>query len=182
MSGNVSSRIPVCCFLSLTSPLFLISSYQERAEWHAAPRTEIKRWNACIGCPSLAFPYGESDYSQPSFGFMASITPASLLTCKVWSFDLYLKKLPCNTVYVLTQSSIKHPCSTRDLGPRVLLSLSLSLSLSLFLADSLERGNLLSWFSCPGFQDLFKRTPCAYVSGTSLDLGLHWFSVWPREY
>ena len=45
-----------------------------------------------------------------------------LVTCKVWSFDLYLKKLPCNKVYILTQSSIKDPCSTRDLGPRVLLS------------------------------------------------------------
>ena len=40
----------------------------------------------------------------------------SLVTCKVWSFDLYLKKLPCNMVYILTQNSIKHPCSTRDLG------------------------------------------------------------------
>ena len=47
----------------------------------------------------------------------------SLVTCKVWSFDLYLKKLPCNMVYILTQNSIKHPCSTRDLGPCVLLSL-----------------------------------------------------------
>ena len=27
------------------------------------------------------------------------------------------------TVYILTQNSIKHPCSTRDLGPCVLLSL-----------------------------------------------------------
>ena len=36
-------------------------------------------------------------------------------------------------VYILTQSSVKHPCSIGDLGPRVLLSLSLSLSLSLWL-------------------------------------------------
>ena len=54
--------IPVCCFLSLKSPLFLISSCQERVEWHPASRTEIKRWNECTGFPSLAFPYGESDY------------------------------------------------------------------------------------------------------------------------
>ena len=52
----------------------------------------------------------------------------SLVTCKVW----YLKKLPCNMVYILTQNSINHPCSTRDLGPCVLLSLSLSLSQSLY--------------------------------------------------
>ena len=144
MSGNVSSRIPVCCFLSLMSPLFLISSCQERAEWHAAPRTEIKRWNACLGFPSLAFPYSESDYLQPSFGLMASITPVSLLTCKVWSFDLYLKKLPCNMVYILTQSSIKHPCSTRVLGPRVLsLSLSFSLSLSGWFSGAWKPAELI---------------------------------------
>ena len=58
----------------------------------------------------------------------------SLVTCKVRSFDLYLKKLPCNTVCILLQNSIKHPCSTRDLRPRVCVSLSLSL----FLADSLQ--------------------------------------------
>ena len=56
----------------------------------------------------------------------------SLVTCEVWPLDLYLKRLPCITVYIVLQNSIKHPCSTRDLGPRVLLSLSLSL----FLADS----------------------------------------------
>ena len=34
-------RSPVCCFLSLLSPLFLISSCQEQEEWQATPRTEI---------------------------------------------------------------------------------------------------------------------------------------------
>ena len=93
------------------------------------------RWNACIGFPSLAFPYGKSDYLRPSFFDMDCLLVlwpllllVSLVTCKVWSFDLYLKKLPCKTVYILTQSSIKHPCSTRDLGPRALLSLFLYLS------------------------------------------------------
>ena len=60
----------------------------------------------------------------------------SLVTCKAWSFDLYLKKLPCNMVYILIQNSIKHPCSTRLGSPCP--SFSLSLSLSLCLADSLE--------------------------------------------
>ena len=106
------------------------------------PRTEVKRWNACIGVPSLAFPYGESDYLRPSFDIdcLLALWPllllVSLVSCKVWPFDLYPKKLPCNMVYILTQSSIKHPCSTRDFGPSV-LSLSLSLC-------SLERGNLPS--------------------------------------
>ena len=36
-----NSSIPVCCFPSLLSPLFLISSCQERGEWQATPRTEI---------------------------------------------------------------------------------------------------------------------------------------------
>ena len=36
-----------------------------------------------------------------------------------------------NSLYILTERSLNHPCSTRDLGSRVFLSLSLSLSLSL---------------------------------------------------
>ena len=36
-----------------------------------------------------------------------------------------------NSLYLLTKRSLKHPCSTRDLGPHVFLSLSLSLSLQL---------------------------------------------------
>ena len=51
----------------------------------------------------------------------------SLVTCKTWSFDLYLKKLPCNMVYIITQNSIKHPCSSRLGSPCPSFSLSLSL-------------------------------------------------------
>ena len=51
----------------------------------------------------------------------------SLVTCKAWSFDLYLKKLPCNMVYIITQNSIKHPCSSRLGSPCPSFSLSLSL-------------------------------------------------------
>ena len=77
----------------------------------------------------------------------------SLVTCKVWSFDLYLKKLPCNMVYILTQNSIKHPCSTRDLGPRVLPSLSLSL----FLADAgcVTQGILASFLLSLSYRQLW---------------------------
>ena len=55
---------------------------------------------------------------------------ASLVTRQVWSPDLYLKKLPCITVYILLQDSIKHPCSIRAWVP---LSFFLSLSLYFWL-------------------------------------------------
>jgi len=94
----------------------------------------IGRADARAETPIL--PYGERQYLRPSFDMdcLLALWPllllVSLVTCKVWSFDLYLKKLPCKTVYTLTQNSIKHPCSTRDLCPRVLPSLSLSFSIS----------------------------------------------------
>ena len=162
----------MCYFLCLWSPLFLISKL--------LPGLRSKRWDACIGFPSLAFPYGERDYLRPScnMDFLLALWPllllVSLVACKVWSFDLYLKKLHCIMVYIFTQSSIKHPCSTGDLGPCVLLSLSL------FLADSLEHGGLPSSFSCPGFQDLsrlLERVPCVYMSGISSVQGFYWFSA-----
>ena len=105
------------------------------------PGLRLHRWDSCIGFPSLAFPYGERVYLGPSFNmdFLLTLWPlllcVSLATCKVWSFDFYPKKLPCNMVYILTQNSIKHPCSTRYLGPCVLLSLSLSLSLYLSISS-----------------------------------------------
>ena len=99
------------------------------------PGQRSKRWEACIGFPSLAFPFGERDYLQPSFDMdhlWASwplLLLASLVTYKVWSLDLYLKKLPCIVVYILfLQNSIKHPCSIRAWVP-----LSPSLSLSFWL-------------------------------------------------
>ena len=124
----------LCAVSSLSWALcsLLVPVRGERSR-QAAPRMETKRWDDLIGFPSLAFPFGERDYLRPSFYMdrLLALWPllllASLVTCKVWSLDLYLKKLPCFTVYILLQNSIRHPCSTRDLGPRVLLSLSLSL-------------------------------------------------------
>ena len=60
----------------------------------------------------------------PLLLFVSLVTPG-----KAWSFDLYLKKLSCNMVYILTQNSIKHPYSIR-LGS---LCSSFSLSLSFCL-------------------------------------------------
>ena len=78
-----------------------------------------------------------------------------------------------NSLCILTERSLKHPCSTRGLGPHVFLSLSLSLP----LANSLERGNPPSSLSCPGFQDLLERAPCAFVNDASPVLGFYWFSA-----
>ena len=134
-----NSSIPVCCFLSLLSPLFLISSCQEREEWQASPRTEIIEMGCLHRISFISLPIWWRYYLWPSFDMdcLLALWPllllVSLVTCKAWSSDLYLKKPPCNMVYILTQNSIKHPCSTRDLGPHVHLSLSLSLSLSFWL-------------------------------------------------
>ena len=106
---------------------------QGREELASYSQDWAQRQDVCIAFPSLAFPFGEKDYLEPSFDMVCllalwtQLLLVSLVTCKVKSFDLYLKKLPCNTVYILLQNSIKHPLSTRDLGPRVLLSLSLYL-------------------------------------------------------
>ena len=83
-----------------------------------------------------------------------------------------------NSLYILTEKSLKHPCSTRGLGPHVFLSFSLSLSpplplsLSLPPANSLESGNPLSSLCCLGFKDLLSRVPCAFVSSASPVLGV----------
>ena len=100
------------------------------------PGLRSKRRDSCIGFPSLAFPYGERDYLLPSFDMdcLLALWPllllVSLVACKVWSFDLYLKKLPCNMVYILTQNSIKYLCSIRLGSPCPSFSLSLSISFS----------------------------------------------------
>ena len=73
---------------------------------------------------------------------------ASLVTCKVWSLDLYLKKL---LVYILLQNSINHLCFIRAWVP-----VSVFLSISLFLADSLEgKAASITQGSNPGNISLF---------------------------
>ena len=52
--GMFNSRIPVCCFLSLMSPLFLISSCQEWVSSKLLPGLRSKRWDSCIGLPSFS--------------------------------------------------------------------------------------------------------------------------------
>ena len=110
-----------------------------------------KRWDSCIGFPSLVFPYGERDYFRPSFDMDCLLAVwalwllVSLVTCEVWSFDLYLKKLPYNMVYITHTEFNKAPLFHQRLG-------SLCPSLSLFLADALKRR---SWLHNPGNINLF---------------------------
>ena len=50
--GMFNSRIPMCCFPSPLSPLFLTSSCQQPEEWQTTPRTEIIE----LGClPRISF-------------------------------------------------------------------------------------------------------------------------------
>ena len=51
------------------------------------PGQRSMRWDACIGFPSLSFPFGERDYLRPSFDMdhLLALWPllllASLITC-----------------------------------------------------------------------------------------------------
>ena len=81
-------------------PSVLISPCQgPRGAGKPLPGRRSKRWDACTGFPSLAFPFGERGYLRPSFdmdhllALRSLLLLASLVTFKVWSFDLYLKKL-----------------------------------------------------------------------------------------
>ena len=51
---------------------------------------------------------------------------------------------------------------------------------SFSFSTSSEHRSLPSSLSCPGFQDLLERTPCAFVSGTSPVKGLYWFFHVPQ--
>ena len=72
--GMFNSRIPVCCFLSLLSPLFLVSPLWGGGAGKPLPGPRSKRWDACIGFPSLAFPFGERDCLRPSFDMDCLLT------------------------------------------------------------------------------------------------------------
>ena len=125
--------VGLLCAVSYLSWTLCSLSVPDRSERSGKPLPGLrsKRWDSCIGFPSLAFPYGERDYLQRSFDMdcLLALWPLLLLvplvTCKAWSFDLYLKKLPCSMVYIVTQNSIKHTCSIRVGSPCPSFSLSL---------------------------------------------------------
>ena len=173
--------------LFLINPLFLISFWQQKqVEWRAAPRTEMIGWdmhestsvNILIMTKLLSLNPLSWDMNC-LLTLWPLLIPISLgNSCCTFGFLIFIivkRKSLYNNLYILTERSLKHPSSTRGLGPRVFLSLSLSLSLP--PANSLERGNPPSSLSCPGFQDLLERVPCAFVSSASPVLGFYCFSA-----
>ena len=88
------------------------------------------------------------------------LIPCSLDTgCCTFGFLIFIivkRNSLYNSLYILTERSLKHPCSTRDLGYRVSLSLSLAPSLWLILwsvetrwGHSLARAFKTSSRGCP---------------------------------
>ena len=154
-------------------------------EWLTAPRTEVKGWKCMPGFPSvnnllMTILLSHDPLSSDTDSLLTLwplLIPCFLDNgCYTYGFLIFIiveRNSLYNSLYILTERLLKHPCSTRDLGSHV------SLSLSLFLppANSLEQGNPPSSLSCPGFQDLLERTPCAFVSGAIPVLGFYWFSV-----
>ena len=123
-------RLPVCCFLSLLSPLFLISPCPARGAGKPLPGWRSKRWDACIGCHSLAFPFGERDCLQLSLFIMDHI-----MFCKSGILIFIFTE---NNYLVIKTRQIKTPLLYQSLGSHAFLSFFSSLFISLFLADSLN--------------------------------------------
>ena len=95
----------------------------------------------------------------------------SLVTCKVWSFDLYLKKLPCNMVYITHTEFNKAPLFHQRIGSWCpSFSLSLSLYFSFFLSLSYRRLRTTRFRSIKGSQQMV-------VKRILLILPLHSFST-----
>ena len=186
LSGNVKQEDS--CMLFLINPLLLISfCCQKLVEQQAAPRTEVIGWDR-LESPSvnillmtkLLSPNPLSWDMDYFLTLWPLLIPCSLGNgCCMFGFLIFIiveRNFLYNSLYIVTERSLKPPCSTRGLGP-VSFSLSLSPSLSLPPANSLEYGNPPSSFSCPGFQDFLERTPCTLVSSASPVLGFYWFSL-----
>ena len=176
----------MCCFLSLINPCSL-SVPDNGNEWSGTLLPGMRSWDKThlwnsfskhspydkIACSRLSFlTYRLTSYLWPL------LIPCFLDNgCCTFGFLIFIvveRNSLYTSLYILTERSLKHTCSTTDLGP---VSFFLFLSPSLPLANSLECGNPPSSRSCPGFQDLLKRTPCAFVIGASPVLGFYWFSA-----
>ena len=167
--------------LFLTSPLFLFKRNST-----LLPGTEVIVWDR-LESPLVNILFTTKLLSLDPLSWDMDcllvlwplLIPCSLgNSCCTFGFLIFItvkRNSLYNSLYILTERSLKHPSSTRGLGAHV----SLSLSLSFPLANPLEHGNPPSSLSCPGFQDFLDalRMPWAFVSGASPVIGFYWFSA-----
>ena len=127
--------------LFLISPLFLISFWQHKwVEWHATPRTEVIGWDR-LESPSVNILLMTKLFSLDPLSWDMDclltlwqlLIPCSLGNgCCMFGFLIFItaeRNFLYKSLYILTERSLKHPSSTRGLGPHVSLSLSLQLIL-----------------------------------------------------
>ena len=134
----------MCCFLSLLSPLFLISPCQGQEE-QASVSQEGDQRDGVLAQDFL--PFGERGYFRPSFvmDHLLALWPLLLLASLVnlWSLVSWPLSKEATGIYTLTEFN-KAPLLLQSLCPHVSFFLYLSIYLSiylsmyLFLADSLE--------------------------------------------
>ena len=130
--------------LFLINPLFLVSFWQQkRVEWHATPRTEVIGWDR-LESPSVNILLTTKLLSLDllSWDMDCLLTLWPLLIpyslgngCCTFGFLIFIiveRNFLYNNLYILTERSLKHPSSTRGLGPYVFLSLSLPFRLILW--------------------------------------------------
>jgi len=126
--------------LFLISPLFLISFCQKPVEWHATPRTEVIGWDR-LESPSvnilLMTKLLSLDPLPWDMDCLLTLWPLLILcslgnSCCTFGFLIFIiveRNFLYNSLYILTETSLKHLCSIRSWVP-VSFFLSLSLSLS----------------------------------------------------
>ena len=171
--------------LFLINPLFLIRGIlcslslfwqQKQVEQHTAPRTEVIGWGMdespsvnILLMTKLLSPDPLSWDMDCLLTLWPLLIPCYLGNgCCTFGFLIFIiveKNSLYNSLYVLTERSLKHLCSIRVWVPMSFF-LSLSPSFSLWLILCSVR-NPLSSFSCLGFQDPLERAPCAFMSGAS---------------
>ena len=131
--------------LFLISPLFLISFCQKPVEWHATPRIEVIGWDR-LESPSVNILLTTKLLSLNPLSwdmdclltFWPLLIPCSLgNSCYMFGFLIFIiveRNFLYNSLYILTERSLKHLRSIRAWVPvsSFFLSLSPSLRLSLF--------------------------------------------------
>ena len=132
--------------LFLINPLFLISSWHwEQVKWHTVPRTDVIGWdmhespsvNILLVTKLLSFDPLSWDMDC-LLTLWPLLIPCSLGNCCcMFGFLIFIiveRNSLYNSLYILTERSLKHLCSVRAWVPvSFFLSLSLSFSLSLQL-------------------------------------------------